>query len=173
MDKWIYNEQINLDGFRHLYQWILLFVIDHIIIKVKFLFTFIDQTLEIFANVHVPASEILTTSRPYIHRWTIQTRYTISGNNVWQNYNKAYFKAKGLRKMSMECYLSFPSIITADFPCQNAKHDCQHICFLSSNNIQMCACRRGYLLTDDGKTCKGTCWISKLMSSCAVDILAS
>ncbi|XP_020604224.1 mucin-like protein isoform X3 [Orbicella faveolata] len=39
-------------------------------------------------------------------------------------------------------------------PCQDGNHDCQHICFLSLNNIQNCACRRGYLLADDGKTCK-------------------
>lgn len=47
------------------------------------------------------------------------------------------------------------SIITADSLCQDGNHDCQHICFLSLNNIQNCACKRGYLLTDDGKTCKG------------------
>lgn len=45
--------------------------------------------------------------------------------------------------------------ISAESPCQKGKHNCQHICYLGSNKIQQCACRRGYLLGDDGDSCKG------------------
>ena len=51
----------------------------------------------------------------------------------------------------------YKPFISADSPCQKDKHNCQHICYLGSNKIQQCACRRGYLLGGDGDSCKGRC----------------
>ncbi|CAH3044151.1 unnamed protein product [Pocillopora meandrina] len=53
---------------------------------------------------------------------------------------------------------SDPKNCIPDSPCQKGEHNCQHICYLGSNKIQQCACRRGYLLGDDGDSCKVLDW---------------
>ncbi|RMX36464.1 hypothetical protein pdam_00010052, partial [Pocillopora damicornis] len=53
---------------------------------------------------------------------------------------------------------SDPKNCIPESPCQKGKHNCQHICYLGSNKIQQCACRRGYLPGDDGDSCKVLDW---------------
>ena len=71
---------------------------------------------------------------------------------VW--FCKRFFSVsnmKGMKKITIIINL----LISAHSPCQKDEHNCQHICYLGSNKIQQCACRRGYLLGDDGDSCKG------------------
>ena len=71
---------------------------------------------------------------------------------VW--FCKRFFSVSNMKRMK-KIKIIINLFISADSPCQKSKHNCQHICYLGSNKIQQCACRRGYLLGDDGDSCKG------------------
>lgn len=50
-------------------------------------------------------------------------------------------------------------LLLAKDPCQQNSIGCEDICLLSDGN-EKCACRNGYALQQDGKTCKGNWCVS-------------